>query len=35
MLAADQLNRFISFGLTKNTNDRFRAVLFLFPEATP
>ena len=32
---AGRLNRFITFRLTKNTNDRFRAVMFLLIEATP
>ena len=35
VLAADRLDRFIAFRLTKNTNNGFGTMLLLFHEATP
>ena len=35
MLAADRLNRLVGIGLTKNGDDLFGAVVFLFHESTP
>ena len=35
VLTANRVDPFIRFGLSQNTNDLLRAVLFLFHEPTP
>ena len=35
ILAADRLNRLVGIGLTKNADNLFGAVVFLFHESTP